>query len=95
MIKHPIIEEDIKRIIHALGDEARGLEGKTLLQDSRDVTFPKVETPGTHVPSGGGSPYCRAYSADGKLLALLEYQPENASWHPFKVFPRKPTADIL
>ena len=31
MIKHPIIEEDIKRIIHALGDEARGLEGKTLL----------------------------------------------------------------
>ena len=70
------------------------LEGKTLLQDSRDVTFPKVETPGTHVPSGGGSPYCRAYSAEGDLLALLEYRPENASWRPFKVFPRKPTARV-
>ncbi|MBI4121526.1 MAG: NAD-dependent epimerase/dehydratase family protein, partial [Candidatus Ryanbacteria bacterium] len=31
MIKHQLIEEDIKRIIHVLGDEARALEGKTLL----------------------------------------------------------------
>ena len=31
MIKHPIIEEDIKRIVHVLGDDAKALEGKTLL----------------------------------------------------------------
>jgi len=71
------------------------LDGKALLQDSHDVTLPEAETPGIQAPSGGGSPHCRAYSADGKLLALLEYQPENASWHPFKVFPSKPTANIL
>ncbi len=33
-----------------------------------------------------GSKYCRAYSAEGKLVAILQWQPEEELWHPEKVF---------
>ena len=29
---------------------------------------------------------CRAYSSDGLLLALLQWQPQELLWHPFTVF---------
>jgi hypothetical protein len=29
---------------------------------------------------------CRAYSADGHLIALLHWQPDIEKWHPEKVF---------
>ncbi|MDY6917770.1 MAG: tRNA pseudouridine(55) synthase TruB [Chloroflexota bacterium] len=30
--------------------------------------------------------YCRAYSADGRFLAVLRFLPERSLWHPEKVF---------
>lgn len=30
--------------------------------------------------------YCRAYAADGSLLAVLRFEPEAGLWHPDKVF---------
>ncbi len=30
--------------------------------------------------------FCRAYSAEGKLLAVLHFQPDRGLWHPEKVF---------
>lgn len=30
--------------------------------------------------------WCRAYSGDGRFLALLRYEPESGLWHPEKVF---------
>ena len=30
--------------------------------------------------------WCRAYSGDGRLIALLRYDKEQRSWHPRKVF---------
>jgi tRNA pseudouridine55 synthase len=31
--------------------------------------------------------YCRAYSSDGRLLAVLRFVPDKNLWHPYKVFP--------
>jgi tRNA pseudouridine55 synthase len=32
---------------------------------------------------------CRAYSADGRFLAILRLQKEDGLWHPDKFFPRE------
>lgn len=32
------------------------------------------------------SKYCRAYSSDGRFLAILHFVPDNNLWHPDKVF---------
>lgn len=33
-----------------------------------------------------GGELCRAYSSDGKLLAVLRFRPDRGLWHPEKVF---------
>ncbi len=36
---------------------------------------------------GKGKAYCRAYSLDGRFLAVLRFIPENSLWQPERVFP--------
>lgn len=38
------------------------------------------------MPQVSGSSYCRAYSVDGRLIALLRFVAEQGWWHPEKVF---------
>lgn len=33
--------------------------------------------------------YCRAYSTDGRFIAVLRFIPDKNLWHPYKVFPLK------
>jgi tRNA pseudouridine55 synthase len=37
---------------------------------------------------GKDEDYCRAYSIDGRFLAVLHFLPEKSLWHPVKVFAR-------
>jgi tRNA U55 pseudouridine synthase TruB len=37
----------------------------------------------------GDTGLCRAYSLDGRFLAVLSFLPENGLWHPKKVFSNK------
>ncbi len=39
-------------------------------------------------PEPAKTPYARAYSADGRFLAVLRYEPWAKMWQPSKVFPR-------
>jgi tRNA pseudouridine55 synthase len=44
---------------------------------------------------GPGERYCRAYNADGHLIAILRFVPDKGYWHPFKVFaPPDPVLDF-
>lgn len=46
---------------------------------------------GRLLPLGDGKDraYCRAYSLDGRFLAVLRFIPENGLWQPEKVFPAR------
>ena len=46
---------------------------------------PLVLTSGEEIPKG----LCRAYSRDGRFIALLRYDEERSYWKPEKVFARK------
>ena len=45
----------------------------------------EIYTPG-YVPSQGKTMKCRAYSQDGKFLAIMTYQSALSNWRPTKVF---------
>jgi len=54
-------------------------------QQARDLLDGKaLSLPGT---GGAGQPRARAYGPDGRLLALLRFEPERRCWRPFRVFP--------
>ena len=38
------------------------------------------------VEGGPDSQWCRAYSDDGRIIALLKYDQSEGKWHPRKVF---------
>lgn len=54
------------------------------IRNGRPVVLEGVDSPKDSQKRWGE--WCRAYSADGYLLAVLRWQTEHGSWHPAKVF---------
>ena len=54
------------------------------IRNGRSVILEGVDSPKDSQKRWGE--WCRAYSADGYLLAVLRWQMDHGSWHPAKVF---------
>jgi tRNA pseudouridine55 synthase len=60
-----------------------GPEEERLVMEGRDVP---LEGGGSGYEGPGMPAFCRAYSPDGRLLAILEFVSQRNRWHPLKVF---------
>ena len=72
-----------------VGEETRQLlkNGCPLPFEAADCTnIAPEDRGGTATPSDGDR--CRAYSVDGHLTAILQWQAERKHWQPYKVFSR-------
>jgi tRNA pseudouridine55 synthase len=75
--------EDGRRLLHPVDCVLGGLQ-----RFSVDDTTARAIKDGIEVTLEGASPnaLCRAYTVDGKFLAILRFDVETALWHPDKVF---------
>lgn len=54
--------------------------GEADMRNGKTLNIPGIDKP------SGDRQYCRAYSQDGRFLAILRYLPDSGLWHPEKVF---------
>jgi tRNA pseudouridine55 synthase len=63
-----------------------GAEREQAIKQGRPISLGGEKSSGVaDSPSGHR---CRAYSTDGRFLALLKFRPDKELWYPEKVFPR-------
>jgi len=70
-------------LIHSLDEALRDFEAITFgSQAERQIRFGQQ----VQGPTPSSSSLCRAYSTEGKLIALLQYDAQTGLWQPKKVF---------
>ncbi len=81
-LEEAIIQENWQMLLHPIDTALQALPAVTLepAMAQRVRHGQKVNLP---MPPASA---CRAYDGDGKLVALMVYQPEADSWRPDKVF---------
>lgn len=73
--------------LHPLDHVLRGLKSVSVGPDAQNhLQHGQPINLGTSTPDAGHLEQYRAYSTDGKFLALIAFDRPTASWHPVKVF---------
>ena len=76
-----------QQYLHPLDHILKGLKSLTIGPDAqRQLQHGQHFSVGSQVPDAGYLEQYRAYSADGKFLALVAFDRPTISWHPVKVF---------
>ena len=84
-LQKAIVEGNIHRLLYPLDCALFGSD-RVYLDEGQAVSVEK----GLDVPLAIQSPcskgYCAAYTAEGRLLAVMKFVTESGLWHPQKVF---------